>query len=56
LTEHEATATVDVNWEDNLPGTIGDVRSIQGFGLVKEGGELKLDELRLFFKQVPLES
>jgi hypothetical protein len=37
--EHKASATVDVNWEDNLPGTIGDVRSIQGFGVVKEGGE-----------------
>jgi hypothetical protein len=53
--EHKATATADVNWEDNLPGTIGDVRSIQGFGLVKDGGEWRLDELRLS-EQVPLES
>jgi hypothetical protein len=51
--EHRATATADVQWEDNLPNSVGDLRSIQRFSLVKEEDEWRLDEIRLS-KQVPL--
>jgi hypothetical protein len=52
--EHRAAATADVQWEDNLPDSVGDLRSIQRFSLVKEEGEWRLDDIRLS-KQVPLD-
>ena len=42
-----ATATVDVEWEDNLQSTVGNRREIYDWDLVKDDGKWKLDDLRL---------
>lgn len=49
----QATATVDVEWEDNLQSTVGNRLEIYDWDLIREDGKWKLDDLRLMKQASP---